>query len=49
VRDERGPHPEQTEFISVVELPFEEAVKRAVSGGIADAATVLGLLWPASG
>ena len=49
VRDERGPHPEQTEFIRVVELPLEEAVKRAANGDIADAATVLGLLWPASG
>ena len=49
VRDERGPRPEQTEFIRVVELPFEEAVKRAVNGGISDAPTVLGLLWPASG
>ena len=49
VRDERGPRPEQTEFIRVVELPFEEAVKRAANGDIADAATVLGLLWLASG
>ena len=49
VPDERGPRPEQTEFIRVVELPFEEAVKRAANGDIVDAATVLGLLWPASG
>ena len=49
VRDERGPRPEPTEFIRVVELPSEEAVKKAVNGGIADVATVLGLLWPASG
>jgi len=49
VRDERGPRPEQTEFIRVVELPFEEAVKRAANGDITDVATVLGLLWPASG
>lgn len=49
VRDERGPRPEQTEFIRIVELPFEEAMKRATNGSIADAATVLGLLWPASG
>jgi ADP-ribose pyrophosphatase len=48
VRDERGPRPEQTEFIRIVELPFEEAMKRATNGSIADAATVLGLLWPAS-
>jgi ADP-ribose pyrophosphatase len=46
VRDERGPRPEQTEFIRVVELPFEEAVNKAVNGGIADASTVLGILWP---
>src|ERR687885_2500330 len=45
VRDERGPRPEQTEFIRVVELPFEEAVNKAVNGGIADASTVLGILW----
>jgi ADP-ribose diphosphatase len=49
VRDERGPRPEQTEFIRVVELPFKEAVKKAVKGGIADAPTVLGILWPADG
>lgn len=49
VRDERGPRPEQTEFIRIVELPFEEAMKRATNDSIADAATVLGLLWPASG
>ena len=49
VRDERGPRPEQTEFIRIVELPFEEAMKRATNGSIADAATVLGLLWSASG
>ncbi len=49
VRDERGRRPEPTEFIRVVELPSEEAVKKAVNGGIADVATVLGLLWPASG
>ncbi len=49
VRDERGPRPEQTEFIRVVELPFEEAVNKAVNGGIADASTVLGILWPVDG
>ena len=49
VRDERGPHPEQTEFIRVVELPFKEAVKEAVKGGIVDAPSVLGILWPTDG
>jgi ADP-ribose diphosphatase len=49
VRDESGPRPEPTEFIRVVELPFEEVMKKAASGGITDAPTVLGLLWPASG
>ena len=45
VRDERGPRQEPTEFIEVVKLPLEEAVRMALSGGISDAATVLGLLW----
>jgi ADP-ribose pyrophosphatase len=45
VRDPGGPHPEPTEFIRVVELPFEEALKRISDGAITDAATVLGLLW----
>jgi len=45
VRDERGPRPEPTEFISVVELPFGEALRLVSDGGITDAATVLGLLW----
>jgi len=45
VRDERGPRPEPTEFIEVVELPLGEAVEMVSSGGISDAATVLGLLW----
>jgi ADP-ribose pyrophosphatase len=49
VRDERGPRPEQTEFIRVVEMPFAEAARKAVKGGIADASTVLGILWPADG
>jgi ADP-ribose pyrophosphatase len=47
VRDPGGPRPEPTEFIQVVELPFEEALGRVSSGGITDAATVLGLLWSA--
>src|ERR687889_1317454 len=49
VRDERGPGPEPTEFIRVVELPFGEALQRVSEGGITDAATVLGLLWSAGG
>jgi ADP-ribose pyrophosphatase len=49
VRDERGPQPEPTEFIRVVELPFEEALDRVRGGGITDAATVLGLLLGAGG
>ncbi len=44
VRDPEGPRPEATEFIQVVELPFEEALKRISDGAITDAATVLGLL-----
>jgi ADP-ribose pyrophosphatase len=44
VRDERGPRPEPTEFIRVVELPLGEALQMVSEGGITDAATVLGLL-----
>ncbi len=39
-----GPQPESTEFISVVEVPLDEAVRRALSGEITAATTVLGLL-----
>jgi ADP-ribose pyrophosphatase len=46
-RDPEGPRPEPTEFIRAVELPLEEARQRVASGRITDAATVLGLLWPA--
>jgi ADP-ribose pyrophosphatase len=49
VRDERGPRPESTEFIRVVELPFGEAVRMVSEGGITDAATVLGLLLAGGG
>jgi ADP-ribose pyrophosphatase len=49
VEDERGPRPEPTEFIRVVEVPFGEALERVRGGGITDAATVLGLLWAAGG
>ena len=45
VRDAKGPRPEPTEFIRVVELPLEEALEKISDGGITDAATVLGLLW----
>jgi ADP-ribose pyrophosphatase len=45
VRDERGPRPEPTEFIRVVELPLGKAFQMVSEGGITDAATVLGLLW----
>jgi len=47
VRDERGPRPEPTEFIRVVELPFGEALEEVRGGAITDAAAVLGLLWSA--
>ncbi len=49
VRDERGPRPEPTEFIRVVELPFGEALDLVSDGTITDAATVLGLLLRAGG
>jgi ADP-ribose pyrophosphatase len=45
VPDPGGPRPEPTEFIQVVQLPFEEALQKVSGGGITDAATVLGLLW----
>lgn len=45
-RDGRGPRLEPTEYLRVVELPVEEALKKALGGGITDATTVLGLLWP---
>jgi ADP-ribose pyrophosphatase len=49
VRDERGPRPEPTEFIRVVEMPLRETLDAVRGGGITDAATVLGLLLCASG
>jgi ADP-ribose pyrophosphatase len=49
VMDERGPRPEPTEIIKVVELPFEEALRMVSEGEISDAATVLGLLWSGGG
>jgi ADP-ribose pyrophosphatase len=45
VKDERGPRPEPTEFIRVVQMPLGDALEEALSGAISDAATVLGLLW----
>ena len=47
VKDGRGPRPESTEFIEVVEVPFGEALEMARDGRICDAASVLGLLWEA--
>jgi ADP-ribose pyrophosphatase len=49
VRDERGPRPEPTEFMRVVELPFGEALRMASDGAIVDAPTVLGLLLTGGG
>jgi len=49
LRDERGPRPEPTEFIRVVELPLGEALDAIRRGDITDAATVLGLLLGAGG
>ena len=49
VRDERGPQPEPTEFIEVVELSGGEALRMVSEGAITDSATVLGLLWSAVG
>lgn len=45
VRDLGGAQPEPTEYIEVVEMPFDEARKLVMVGDIVDAATVLGLLW----
>jgi ADP-ribose pyrophosphatase len=39
-----GPQPEPTEFVSVVEMPLSEAVRRVYGGEITAATTVLGLL-----
>lgn len=45
VPDEKGPRPEPTEFIEVVEVSFEEVVRKVRDGdGISDAASVLGLV-----
>ncbi len=44
VRAISGPRSEPAEFISVVEVPLDEAVERALPGEITAATTVLGLL-----
>jgi ADP-ribose pyrophosphatase len=44
VRALSGPQPESTEFVSTVELPFTEAVRKIFSGEITAATTILGLL-----
>jgi ADP-ribose pyrophosphatase len=44
VRTLSGPRPEPTEFVSAVELPLAEAVRKVFNGGITAATTVLGLL-----
>lgn len=43
VEDGRGPGPEPTEFIEVVEVPVERAISMSRSGEISDAASVLGV------
>jgi ADP-ribose diphosphatase len=47
VRALGGPRPEPTEFVSTVELPLAEAVRKIRDGGITAATTVLGLLMVA--
>jgi ADP-ribose pyrophosphatase len=44
VRVLSGPRPEPTEFVSAVEMPIEEAVRKVCSDEITSATTVLGLL-----
>jgi hypothetical protein len=39
-----GPQPEPTEFVSVVEMPLAEAVRKVYGGEITAATTILGLL-----
>ena len=48
-RDKRGPRPEPTEFITVVEVPLREALDMVSQGTITDSATVLGLLLAGGG
>ena len=47
VPDPSGPRPEPTEFVSAVEVPLAEAVKKVYGGEITAATTVLGLLMVA--
>ncbi len=47
VRSMAEPDPEPTESIEVVEVPFEEALRMALGGKIAGAASVLGLVLAA--
>lgn len=49
VRALPGPRPEPTEFVSVIEMPLAEAVRRVYGGEITAATTVLGLLMVAGG
>ena len=49
VRALSGPRPEPTEFVSVVEMPLAEAVRKVYGGEITAATTVLGLLMVAGG
>jgi ADP-ribose diphosphatase len=49
VRARSGPRPEPTEFVSVVEMPLAEAVRKVYGGEITAATTVLGLLMVAGG
>jgi ADP-ribose pyrophosphatase len=44
VRVSSGPRPEPTEFVSVVEMPLAEAVRKVYGGEITAATTILGLL-----
>lgn len=49
VRALSGPRPEPTEFVSVVEMPLSEAVRKVYGGEITAATTVLGLLMVSGG
>lgn len=45
VPDWRGPRPEPTEYIEVVEMIPEEAWEQVRAGSVTDAASVIGLQW----
>jgi len=49
VRALSGPRPEPAEFVSAVELPLGEAVRKVYGGEITAATTVLGLLMVSGG